>query len=271
MTEFGNLIGPLAQSELYPQFLILEASPKAISRRTSYLRVRLAFHRYPQLIPRFFNIGGFGPPLSFTQALPWPWIDHPVSGLHPVTKRPVQTRFRYGFGTLSLNLATEHNSPARSARSTRSHFVNARHCQIVLPLLVSLRFQVLFHSPPGVLFTFPSRYCSAIGCQLVFSLRRWSSLIHTGFHVPRTTWDYLRQDHLISATGLLPSVAQLSSSFRLLNGFVTCQPICRSAEKISLYPAAATPAGFNTAVVWAVPLSLAATERITVVFSSFGY
>ena len=25
-------------------------------------------------------------------------------------------------------------------------------------LLVSIGFQVLFHSPPGVLFTFPSRY-----------------------------------------------------------------------------------------------------------------
>ena len=29
---------------------------------------------------------------------------------------------------------------------------------IVLPLLVNTGFQVLFHSPPGVLFTFPSRY-----------------------------------------------------------------------------------------------------------------
>jgi hypothetical protein len=29
---------------------------------------------------------------------------------------------------------------------------------IVLPLLVNIEFQVLFHSPPGVLFTFPSQY-----------------------------------------------------------------------------------------------------------------
>ena len=29
---------------------------------------------------------------------------------------------------------------------------------IVLYLLVNIGFQVLFHSPPGVLFTFPSRY-----------------------------------------------------------------------------------------------------------------
>ena len=34
------------------------------------------------------------------------------------------------------------------------------HTHMVLCLLVSSRFQVLFHSPPGVLFTFPSRYSS---------------------------------------------------------------------------------------------------------------
>ena len=34
------------------------------------------------------------------------------------------------------------------------------HTRMVLSLLVSSRFQVLFHSPPGVLFTFPSRYYS---------------------------------------------------------------------------------------------------------------
>ena len=28
----------------------------------------------------------------------------------------------------------------------------------VVPQLVNTRFQVLFHSPPGVLFTFPSQY-----------------------------------------------------------------------------------------------------------------
>ena len=32
-----------------------DASPKAISGRTSYLRVRLEFHRYPQVIPELFN------------------------------------------------------------------------------------------------------------------------------------------------------------------------------------------------------------------------
>ncbi len=82
---FGKLVGPLAQSVLYLHGSYLEASPKAISRRTSYLQVRLAFHRYPQLIPRFFNIGGFGPPRNFTSASSWPWIGHLVSGLQQDT------------------------------------------------------------------------------------------------------------------------------------------------------------------------------------------
>ena len=32
------------------------------------------------------------------------------------------------------------------------------HSHKELPQLVGIWFQVLFHSPPGVLFTFPSRY-----------------------------------------------------------------------------------------------------------------
>ena len=63
------------------------------------------------------------------------------------------------------------------------------HTSNVLPQLVSAGFQVLFHSPPGVLFTFPSRYCFTIGHQVVFSLMGWSPLVHTEFHVLRTTSD----------------------------------------------------------------------------------
>ena len=63
LSEFGNRVRPLAQTVLYLHDSSADASPKAISGRTSYIRVRLAFHPYPQLIPQFFNIGGFGPPL----------------------------------------------------------------------------------------------------------------------------------------------------------------------------------------------------------------
>ena len=81
-----------------------------------------------------------------------------------------------------LNQATSSKSPAHSSTGTRSDIV-------ILPLFESVGFHVLFHSPTGVLFTFPSRYYFTIGHLGVFSLTRWSSLIHTGFHVPHATRD----------------------------------------------------------------------------------
>ena len=62
-----------------------------------------------------------------------------------------------------------------------------RHSAWLLRLLVGARFQALFHSPLGVLFTFPSRYSFAIGHRRVFSLGGWSPLLHTGFHVSGIT------------------------------------------------------------------------------------
>ena len=56
---------PLSHPETYLLKTTIEAVPKYISGRTSYLRVRLAFHLYPQLIPAFCNIHGFGPSLRF--------------------------------------------------------------------------------------------------------------------------------------------------------------------------------------------------------------
>ena len=88
--------------------------------------------------------------------------------------RPIKTRFPFGSGAERLNLAAHHNSLARSTKSTWS---------LALPLLVSIRFQILFHSPPGVLFTFPSRYFSSIGHQVVFRLGGWSP--PTSHRVPR--------------------------------------------------------------------------------------
>ena len=99
--------------------LISEASPKAISRRTSYLRVRLEFLRYPHLIATLFNGCAFGPPPNFTLASSWTWIGHPVSGLYLLTVRPIQTRSRFGSGPKVLNLASNYNSPDRSTKSTR--------------------------------------------------------------------------------------------------------------------------------------------------------
>ena len=73
---------------LYLRKICSEASPKAISGRTSYLRVRLEFHPYPHLILTLFNGYRFGPPFTFTQTSTWTWIDHPVSGLLQLTSAP---------------------------------------------------------------------------------------------------------------------------------------------------------------------------------------
>src|SRR5699024_12718950 len=70
------------------QYSSLEASPIAISERTSYLQVRLEFLRYPHLIRSLFNVSRFGPPFSVTCTSTWTWVDHLVSGLRPDTHSP---------------------------------------------------------------------------------------------------------------------------------------------------------------------------------------
>src|SRR5918997_3941711 len=72
------------------------------------------------------------------------------------------------------------NSQAHSSKGTQSPAPHEGAGR--LSRLVGARFQVLFHSPPGVLFTFPSRYSSAIGHQGVFRLTGWSRQIHSEFH-----------------------------------------------------------------------------------------
>ena len=80
--------GPLVQTVLYLHHSNSEASPKAISERTSYLQVRLEFLRYPHLIPALFNVRGFGPPVRFTAPSTWTWVGHLVSGLRLHTYSP---------------------------------------------------------------------------------------------------------------------------------------------------------------------------------------
>ena len=150
----------------------------------------MEFHRYPQVIRHHCNGGRFGPPWGFTPTSTCSWVGHPVSGLWQRTLRPIQTRSRFASGTECLKLARYYNSPDRSTKSTPS----------------------LFHSPPGVLFTFPSRYCSSIGHQVVFRLGGWSPLFPTGFHVSRGTLDPVSRPSL-SDTGLSPSVAGLPRPF----------------------------------------------------------
>ena len=143
----------------------------------------MEFLRYPHLIATFFNRCAFGPPLPFTVTSTWTWIGHPVSGLLILTSRPVQTWFPFGsipYKYLTLLILVTRRTVLQKVRS---------QSLTLLPLFVSTRFQVLFHSPPGVLFTFPSQYCFTIGHRLVFRLGGWSPRLPTGFLVSRGTLD----------------------------------------------------------------------------------
>ena len=102
-----------------------------------------------------------------------------------------------------------------------------------------------------MLFTFPSRYWSAIGLSRVFSLTGWSPLIHAEFLVLRATQD--------TAGVLVPSDTRLSLSVVPLSRGFSSVPSFAVSQ--SYYPNEA-----GTSVVWALACSLAATCAIIVYF-----
>ena len=128
------------------------------------------------------------------------------------------------------------------------------HTHMVLCLLVSSRFQVLFHSPPGVLFTFPSRYYSLSVIWSYLALRDGPRVFRQDSSCP----DVLRIPlglSRISPTGLSPSSICLSRQF---------------GYPFKYHVAVLTPQVFLPAV-WAVPISLATTFGIAFAFFSSGY
>ena len=125
---------------------------------------------------------------------------------------------------------------------------------MVLSLLVSLRFQVLFHSPPGVLFTFPSRYYSLSVTWSYLAFWDGPHFFRQDFSCPDVLWIPLRSLN-VSSTGLSPSLMCLSKHFDYASLCYSCGP----------YPKRITR------LVWAFPISLATTFGITIVFFSSGY
>ena len=125
---------------------------------------------------------------------------------------------------------------------------------IVLYLLVNTGFQVLFHSPPGVLFTFPSRYWFAIGHRVVFSLSGWSPMIPAGFHVPRRTQ--------VPPRSMSSLRIRVSHPLRIPFPWDSPDSSCHLSRR-----------SYNPGLcpVWAPPLSLAATYGIDFSFSSCRY
>ena len=128
------------------------------------------------------------------------------------------------------------------------------HTRMVLSLLVSLRFQVLFHSPPGVLFTFPSRYYSLSVTWSYLAFWDGPHFFRQDFSCPDVLWIPLRSLN-VSSTGLSPSLMCLSKHFDYASLCYSCGP----------YPKRITR------LVWAPPISLATTFGITIVFFSSGY
>ena len=145
----------------------------------------MAFHPYPRVIPSVFNRSGFGPPRGLTPASACPWVAHPASRPRRATQKVARLKTRLRCG--SVQTLTSPRAATRWLILQKAR----RHAAGALRLLAGARFQVLFHSPPGVLFTFPSRYSFAIGHRRVFSLGGWSPLLRTGFHVPGPTRDLL--------------------------------------------------------------------------------
>ena len=128
------------------------------------------------------------------------------------------------------------------------------HTHMVLCLLVSSRFQVLFHSPPGVLFTFPSRYYSLSVIWSYLALRDGPRAFRQDSSCP----DVLRiplSRLWISPTGLSPSAICLSRQF----GYPSACHVAVLTPRVFLLP------------VWAPPISLATTLGIVLTFFSSGY
>ena len=125
----------------------------------------------------------------------------------------------------------------------------------LLPL-VCARFQVLFHSPSGVLFTIPSRYYSlSVTCSYL-ALEDGPPRFNRGFSCP----DLLGYPdaHLL--------MFRLRDSHPLWSAVPGA--FCYTFDSVIQGPT--TPAGL-TPPVWAIPRSLAATKGISFDFFSSRY
>ena len=150
--------------------------------------------------------------------------------------------FRLAFASAPwLHHLTSHNIVTRRPvlQKVRHHTLN------VLCLLVSIGFQVLFHSPPGVLFTFPSRYYTLSVTWSYLAFGDGPPSFRQDFSCPDVLW-ILARLFVFSYTGLLPCFVDLSKSL-LLTQFHFLQVRTRFVF---------------LQIVWALPISLATTFGI---------
>ena len=159
--------------------------------------------------------------------------------------------FRLAFAPAPVlyTLTSQHNVTRRSVlQKVPGRALNA------LPVLVNIGFQVLFHSPPGVLFTFPSRYCSLSVTKSYLALEGGPP-------------DFMQD----SSCPALLRIQIRSASFKL-RGFYPLRP---GFPTVFLYKAFSLPLSFTPQIrkpaVWAPSISLAATLKIVFTFFSSGY
>ena len=131
--------------------------------------------------PPFSTDVGSAPPLPLTAASTWTWIDHPVSGLPTLTLALLRLGFPSAPGLHPLTL------PVCATRRTVLQKVRGR-AHKALPQLVDTGFQVLFHSPPGVLFTFPSQYYALSVTKWYLALGGGPPDFPQGFSCPAVLW-----------------------------------------------------------------------------------
>ena len=195
MVEFGKLTLPYPSSALPPQDSI-NAAPKCISGRTSYLRVRLAFHPYPQLIPAFCTRHGFGPPRRYYLCFNLAMGRSPGFGSNPDNTPDI--------------METRPPESIKNVTSVR---------QVEPPTACKSTVSGLFHSPPGVLFTFPSRYWFTIGGQGYLALEGGPPRFPQDFTCP-VVLNKMPRVFYLSSTGLSPSMVIPSRFVRLDRNFI---------------------------------------------------
>jgi hypothetical protein len=118
---------------------------------------------------------------------------------------------------------------------------------IALRPLVSIRFQVLFHSPNRGSFNLSLTVLVRYRSPRVFSLGKWASLLPAALACAAVL-KVIDGSPVQSCTGLSPSLAGLSSALLLPAGFVT--PLDHRRDPVEPYnPHAATAAAFSTAWV----------------------
>lgn len=111
-----------------------------------------------------------------------------------------------------------------------------RHPARGLRLLVGARFQVLFHSPLGVLFTFPSRYLFTIGHSVVLSLGEWSPHFQTEFLVLRPTQELNCFLPILDYHHLRSAFPRCSSSYNQIHRLVRFRSPLLSESRLISFP-----------------------------------